>query len=111
MGGSNANPPSRFLQDIPSHLTDFVGLFESVGEPLVDSRSDEFHSSEGGDKPLPYFTLLTLEAGDHVHHAKFGEGVVISCTPARGDQEIVVAFEEAGVKKLLLSLAPLKRIE
>jgi len=77
----------------------------------VGSRSDEFHSSEGGDKSLSYFTPLTLEAGDHVHHAKFGQGVVVSCTPARGDQEIVVAFEGAGVKKLLLSLAPLKRIE
>jgi len=77
----------------------------------VGSRSDEFHSSEGGDKSLSYFTPLTLEAGDHVHHAKFGQGVVVSCTPARGDQEIVVVFEGAGVKKLLLSLAPLKKME
>ena len=65
----------------------------------------------GGDKLLPHFTPLTLEVGDRVHHAKFGEGVVISCTPTRGDHEVVVAFKEVGEKKLLLSLAPLERIE
>jgi len=105
MGGSNANPPSRFLQDIPSHLIESAGLFESIEESPIGSHK------LGRDKSLSYLIPLTLEAGDHVHHAKFGEGVVISCTPARGDQEIVVAFEGAGVKKLLLSLAPLKRIE
>jgi hypothetical protein len=35
----------------------------------------------------------------------------MNCNPARDDQELTVAFEEAGVKKLLASLAPLERIE
>jgi hypothetical protein len=35
----------------------------------------------------------------------------MNCLPTRGDQEVTVVFEEAGVKKLLLSLAPLEKIE
>jgi DNA helicase-2/ATP-dependent DNA helicase PcrA len=107
MGGSNANPPSRFLQDIPRHLVKSTALFESVGvlSPLLASP----HKS-GGDTSHTYFTPLTLEAGDHVHHAKFGEGVVISCTPASEDHEVVVAFDGVGEKRLLLSLAPLEKV-
>jgi hypothetical protein len=41
----------------------------------------------------------------------FGEGVVINCSPNKDDQEITVAFEGAGVKHLLLSLAPLEKVE
>ncbi len=44
-----------------------------------------------------------------MEHAKFGKGVVVSCTPVRDDQEVVVVFDGAGIKKLLLSLAQLKR--
>jgi DNA helicase-2/ATP-dependent DNA helicase PcrA len=54
---------------------------------------------------------LDLSAGDHVEHPKFGKGVVVSCTPARDDQEAVVVFDGAGIKKLLLSLAQLKRVD
>ena len=51
-----------------------------------------------------------LKAGDHVHHAAFGEGIVIGCLATRDDQEITVAFKgKAGLKKLLLSLAPMER--
>ncbi len=98
MGGSNANPPSRFLQDIPPQLMKSASLFEEprAGVAMI--------------APTSGFTPLALQVGDHVHHAKFGEGVVISCSPARGDYEVVVEFSEVGEKKLLLSLAPLKRI-
>jgi DNA helicase-2/ATP-dependent DNA helicase PcrA len=59
--------------------------------------------------PLPLKTHL--KAGDHVRHAKFGEGIVIGCLPTGDDQEVTVAFKgEAGLKRLLLSLAPLERI-
>jgi DNA helicase-2/ATP-dependent DNA helicase PcrA len=54
---------------------------------------------------------LTLKVGDHIHHSKFGPGIVMTCSPTNGDQEVTVAFEQAGVKKLLASLAPLQRIE
>jgi len=51
-------------------------------------------------------------AGDHVRHPKFGRGIVVSCQPSSSDYQIVVAFKgEAGIKKLLLSFAPLERVD
>ena len=40
-----------------------------------------------------------------------GNGVVVSCQTVRGDIEIVVAFDGAGMKKFLLSLAQLEKVE
>jgi DNA helicase-2/ATP-dependent DNA helicase PcrA len=49
-------------------------------------------------------------AGEHVRHERFGEGIVVSCVVTPSDQEVTVAFKGgAGVKKLLLSYAPLER--
>jgi len=95
MGGTNANPPSRFLKNIPSNLVQTTGLF---GEEPKAARK-------------PKADGLELSAGDHVEHAKFGKGVVVSCTPARDDQEVVVVFDGVGIKKLLLSLAQIKRVD
>jgi hypothetical protein len=47
-----------------------------------------------------------------VRHAKFGEGIVVSCQEDKGgDQLVIVAFKgEAGIKRLLLSFAPLEHL-
>ena len=105
-GGSTANPPSRFLQDISPHLISPKGLWEDSSTPEVSPTFDlnsEFPPS-GPD-------TLALKVGDHVRHSKFGFGIVMNCFYTRDDQELTVAFEEAGVKKLLASLAPLEKID
>jgi len=101
-GGSTANPPSRFLQDISPHLISPRGLWEESPTPVASAYSQP--------SPRPLGTLA-LKVGDHVRHSKFGPGIVMNCLPTRDDQELTVAFEEAGVKKLLASLAPLEKIE
>jgi len=101
-GGSTANPPSRFLQDISPHLISPRGLWEESPTPVASAYSQP--------SPRPLGTLA-LKVGDHVRHSKFGPGIVMNCLPTRDDQELIVAFEEAGVKKLLASLAPLEKIE
>jgi len=105
-GGSTANPPSRFLQDISPHLISPRGLWEESPTPVASS--DFNRDSQPSFQPL---STLMLKVGDHVHHSKFGPGIVMNCLPTRDDQELTVAFEEAGVKKLLASLAPLEKIE
>lgn len=97
LGGSSLNPPSRFLKDIPPDLVTVKGFWEE--DKLTAMAA-----------PRP-FTTLNLKTGDRVQHKMFGEGVVISCHPTRDDYEITVAFKEAGIKKLLLSLAPLEKME
>ncbi len=96
MGGTSANPPSRFLGDIPPHLIESSDFFS-------ESESDEWETAID--------QMTYLEEGDHVEHIKFGQGVVVSCTRTRGDYEAVVDFETAGTKRLLLSMAPLRKID
>jgi DNA helicase-2/ATP-dependent DNA helicase PcrA len=105
-GGSTANPPSRFLQDISPHLINPRGLWEESSTPVA---SPDFNR-DPQPSPRPFITL-TLKVGDHVHHSKFGPGIVMNCSPTKDDQELTVAFEEFGVKRLLASLAPLEKIE
>jgi DNA helicase-2/ATP-dependent DNA helicase PcrA len=101
-GGTTANPPSRFLQDISPHLINPRGLWEESSTPVANAYS----------RPSPQsFSTLTLKVGDHVRHSKFGPGIVMNCNSTKDDQELTVVFEEAGVKKLLASLAPLEKIE
>lgn len=105
MGSSVINKPSRFLKDIPQHLILGSGLWrgeDSLAAPTVYSWSNA---------SAPSLSALELEAGDHVRHAQFGNGVVVSCQPAGDDSEVVVAFKNQGVKKLLLSFAQLEKIE
>ena len=49
--------------------------------------------------------------GDHVRHAAFGEGTVVTSKLTRDDEEVTVAFPERGVKKLLASLANLELVD
>jgi DNA helicase-2/ATP-dependent DNA helicase PcrA len=105
-GSSTANPPSRFLQDISPHLISPRGLWKESPTPVVspDFNRDSQPSLRPSSTPA-------LRVGDHVRHSKFGPGIVMNCNPTKDDQELTVAFEEAGVKKLLASLAPLEKIE
>ena len=93
-GGMNANPPSRYLRDIPPHLMESTDPIEGMEKPLVTSTG-----------------LLVLKVGDRIRHDNFGEGIVVNCSRNRDDHEVVVDFENIGVKRLLLSLAPLEKID
>ena len=104
MGGSTVNKPSRFLQDIPQHLIAPRYLWE--GEERVPAVYS------WNKTPAPNLDTPEFKAGDHVRHAQFGEGVVVSCQPVKDDKEIVIAFTSGvGVKKLLLSFARLEKKE
>ena len=52
---------------------------------------------------------LGLRAGEDVVHAKWGEGVVLDVAGTGDKAEAVVRFPSVGEKRLLLSLAPIKR--
>ena len=54
----------------------------------------------------------TYSTGDKVVHKAFGEGIVMSCEPSGTDFEVTVAFKDGGgVKRLLLGMAKLEKVE
>ncbi|MFC1934784.1 ATP-dependent helicase [Chloroflexota bacterium] len=104
MGRSMVNRPSRFLQDISSSLVSGGGIWsgeDSQVEQPVYSRDDSSN---------PLIMPVELSAGDHVCHDSFGNGVVVNWRRVKNDVEVIVAFDGAGVKRLLLSLANLEKV-
>jgi len=104
MGRSNVGQPSRFLNDIPQYLISSSGYWRGEESRL----SEAIYSWNRPSSPIT--PTIELKAGDHVHHAQFGSGVVVSYQPVKDDAEVVVAFN-GGVKKLLLSFANLEKKE
>ena len=104
MGRSTINSPSRFLEDIPQHLVTSGGLGREEG--LAATKMYSWDTAQASNSTAP-----ELKAGDHVRHAMFGDGVVVSYQPVQDDAEVVVVFNWAGLKKLLLSFAKLEKIE
>jgi DNA helicase-2/ATP-dependent DNA helicase PcrA len=104
------NPPSRFLADIPPQL--IATTQRAVQPAMLPQRYRYAVHSEHDHVPERGLPAESLAAGDHVRHEKFGEGIVVSCEPSGTDYQVVVAFRgEAGIKKLLLSFAPLEKLE
>ena len=53
----------------------------------------------------------SFKAGDKVNHPTLGTGIVVTSTAREGDEEVTVAFNAGGVKKLLQSFARLERAQ
>jgi len=111
-GSSNVGQPSRFLDDIPGHLVTSGGLWAGEEGGVASAvyswnRPSPFSSSP----PQDGLSSPEIRTGSRVRHAAFGEGVVVSCQSVDGDSEVVVAFQGAGVRKLLLSYAKLEKVE
>jgi len=80
----------------------------------VGARRDRAYDSgrlrSAGREPIEVDAETpAFRAGDRVIHERFGTGLVVSCEIVPGDQQVTVAVEGQGVKRLLLSFAPLRR--
>jgi DNA helicase-2/ATP-dependent DNA helicase PcrA len=127
MGQGSHNPPSRFLKDLPPELVHqaHAEMRSEYGyqrptrerQPAWSTMLQDGVQPQRirvGAEPLPRAQTASFSAGDHVRHAKFGEGIVVTAalTANGSDQEVTVAFKgDSGVKKLLLSFAPLEKLD
>jgi DNA helicase-2/ATP-dependent DNA helicase PcrA len=94
-GATNANPPSRFLREIPNELMDVRRDRGGPSRRMV-ARED----GDDGDE----FTI-----GMRVLHPRFGPGRILELSGTPGNQEALIRFDESGTKRLLLTYAPLIR--
>ncbi len=98
-GGSNYNPPSRFLQEVPT------GLVEKAGKRLRRSPVDR--AAAAG--PATTVSPDQIGPGDRVRHQKWGLGTVREIVGDGDRAEAEVMFDTQGKKRLLLAWAPLER--
>jgi DNA helicase-2/ATP-dependent DNA helicase PcrA len=117
-GGSSMNLPSRFLTDIPDELMEGVTPMtahrrerqryeqETTWDWEPSSRSLSTERAIGNTPPVTRPTLQ-FQSGIRVYHGKFGEGVVIESRRSGQDEEVTVAFEKHGIKRLAASFANL----
>jgi len=119
-------PVSDFLLDIPSALKEFLNDEQKSYRKDVNP-----HTIKYTDKNLKYTNYSVEKAledaarilnvpdnkaldrgdilpGTKVKHPKFGVGTVISTEEAKGDLKVTIAFDNQGIKNLMLSLAPLE---
>ncbi len=100
-----------------------------VAAPTAERRAPSVLSTPGAARPVPRHKLLPepataeeparaavvgrqlFNAGDRVSHPTFGQGLVISSALKGGDEEVTVAFEGRGIKRLLASYAKIEKLE
>jgi DNA helicase-2/ATP-dependent DNA helicase PcrA len=121
-GETKTSTPSRFLEDlreeyiegecdIESAITETFSILSNNSFNYTTSKSvtETTHTNK---TPIPVEDEVGItesyEVGDKVSHTVFGKGIVID---VKGGV-ITVAFSDikAGVKKLAISIAPLKKI-
>jgi DNA helicase II / ATP-dependent DNA helicase PcrA len=126
---SQANPRSRFVDEIPKELIDHEGIgsrgMKGTGWEKRGDRRGTYGSGNGQDmysgqvfgktgrsssadnSPRKASANIDFAAGDKVEHKTFGTGVVLE---SAGDR-IVVRFDRSGqTKKLMKGYAPLVKI-
>jgi DNA helicase-2/ATP-dependent DNA helicase PcrA len=130
-GDFQANPRSRFVDEIPP------ALVESIGEPAraatltptrfatrrppFASRSEDtpfssryagatlaVASGEDGDSVRVVYDEDGLRIGSRVRHGTFGIGTIKRLEGAGDQQKVTVLFRSVGAKKLLLKFAGLE---
>jgi DNA helicase-2/ATP-dependent DNA helicase PcrA len=98
-GGSNYNPPSRFLGEVPDQLIQKAGKRQRL-------RPSERAASTG---PRVSVAPEQIGPGDRIRHDKWGLGTVREVIGAGDRTEAVVMFDTQGKKNLLLAWAPLEK--
>lgn len=101
-GEVHTSAPSQFLTDIPEELID---------QP-EKQQYRSLSATEIGKNPIPVENIdlnPTFADGDKVFHQSFGDGVVVSVKG--GVATVCFKNPKYGIKKLALSIAPLRKVE
>ena len=93
--------PSRFISEIPDELIEDIRPRVSVSQPYMSTPTANAY---------PDSAPASLKLGQHVRHAKFGEGVVTSYEGQGSNARVQVNFNRAGPKWLVVGYANLERI-
>jgi ATP-dependent DNA helicase UvrD/PcrA len=113
-GDSSLSNPSRFLGDIPDRLlagnlarkqSNAERMYEKATIWDATPRRRSFNLSSAPERaPEP----VRHKSGQRVRHVQFGEGIVVESKVVSGEEEVIVAFDDVGIKRLAASIANLE---
>ena len=104
-GSVQANPPSRFLRELPRELVDEYEKEGKVSEYRLNIRVQEKEREQINRKMVT--CNETLVEGDKIFHPIFGKGVIITLE----GNIVTTAFAGLGIKKLDKTVAPIKKLD
>lgn len=102
-GMDNYGVPSRFINEIPKSLLEEIRPRAQVSRPMASRPA-----RGGGHAALRDPDAPTVQLGQPVRHARFGDGVILNCEGSGAHARVQVNFEGAGTKWLVLSYANLE---
>ncbi|WP_129595972.1 DNA helicase PcrA [Anaerophilus nitritogenes] len=110
-GRTNYNPMSRFIEEIAENLIDMDR------EEIKKQDQRTFAPSKGiyrgatlKTEPKPQGSTGEAKPGSKINHGKFGVGTIISVSKKSDQTELTIAFDNAGIKKLIMEFAPITLI-
>ncbi len=101
MGQITGTGMSRFISEIPEDIVANARPRRRL------SANTEWRSQF---RQMRTSNAASFRPGQKVQHDRFGKGVVINCAGSGDEEQVTVAFDKDGVKKLLVGLANLREI-
>lgn len=120
-GKTSVYKPSRFIDEIPGELYELKDAREER-QARAEQLRESMPQLQKRERKIPEATVTmtperprptgntSLQAGDMVRHAKFGDGVIISAQAVGNDVHYKINFETVGEKNLLGLYAKLIKI-
>jgi len=107
------NPPSRFLDELPSDAVHWARAEPVHTSPTSSAQARVAATGlstgglRGGAGNRP---VISVDVGDRVSHDAFGLGTVVEITGAGDKAQATVDFGSGGTKRLVLRYAPLVKL-
>ncbi|WP_298609898.1 DNA helicase II [uncultured Thiothrix sp.] len=104
-GQTRANPPSRFLRELPEELLNEVRPKVRTYQTSYRASAPAAYSQPRGTKTESGYSI-----GQRVSHVKFGEGIITNSEGAGQHARVEVNFSAVGRKWLVLAYANLEKL-
>lgn len=105
LGGTSTN--SRVLSNTATYNRNPHGLRANTHTMTKNEASKIIGNVISGTN-AGKLTKDEAKAGKKIKHSKFGVGTIISVSPSGDDCKLTIAFDNQGIKQLMLSKAPLE---
>ncbi|WP_352169763.1 3'-5' exonuclease [Proteiniborus sp. MB09-C3] len=114
-GKTGVNSMSRFLREVPDEFIEDLNESEASTVSTIPTKINVNTSSKyfagytvENTRKAPVVSNLDVKPGTKVNHKAWGIGTVVQVKDLDNDKELIIAFNSQGIKKLMLSFAPIE---